>query len=133
MEPVPWKRAGCNFNRKVLFDQQKQEKLACGIHLVNQHANERKLNGPLQLHLLFVLPLATGHCRRSTHKKPEAIDGYHFHFYRPDLDNYIKWICDVMQTTGVIFNDDCQIVTIDAKKVFGDPPRTEIVIKEMKA
>lgn len=133
MEPVPWKRAGCNFNRRSFFDQQKQEKIVCIIDLTRQHGQERMLNGPLSMKIVFYIPTIPTHRRRSERTVAETvIQDEIFHHYRPDLDNYLKFILDTMQNTGVIFQDDGQIAEIYTKKVVSERPRTHILIQEMR-
>jgi Holliday junction resolvase RusA-like endonuclease len=43
---------------------------------------------------------------------------------KPDLDNLIKAACDALN--GIAWVDDSQIVSINALKIYGDRPRTEI-------
>lgn len=45
---------------------------------------------------------------------------------KPDLDNYIKSVLDGLN--GLAFEDDNQIIRIDAIKLYSDHPRTEILI-----
>ena len=133
MEPIPWKRAGCNFNRKSFFDLQKQEKTVCIIDLVRQHGEERMLVGPLSMKIVFYIPRIPSYRRRCERTVSEVIiQDEIFHHHRPDLDNYLKFILDTMQNTGVIFQDDGQIAEIYSKKVVSDNPRTYILIQEMK-
>jgi Holliday junction resolvase RusA-like endonuclease len=49
---------------------------------------------------------------------------------KPDLDNYLKTILDAMNT--VVFEDDSQIISINAKKEYGIP-KIKIEIKEVIA
>lgn|SRR5579859_7058347 len=130
-EPIPWKRCGANFNRKVIYDQQKQEKLVTGIELIKQHEDERMFYGPLRIRFIFSIPLRADHCRRVTHKRPSPIEGKYYHFFKPDIDNYVKYILDAMKQTGVIFQDDGQIAELYAIKVFSAHPQTEITIGEI--
>ena len=46
---------------------------------------------------------------------------------RPDLDNYIKFLVDVLH--NVIFDDDKRVVSLDSNKYYSLEPRTEINIK----
>lgn len=48
---------------------------------------------------------------------------------KPDIDNYVKAILDALN--GVAFRDDKQIISLKAKKLYSDKPRTEIEIKEI--
>lgn len=59
--------------------------------------------------------------RRLTGKSLPAI--------KPDIDNYVKAILDALN--GVAFRDDKQIISLNAKKLYSDKPRTEIEIKEI--
>lgn len=47
---------------------------------------------------------------------------------RPDLDQYIKLLLDACQK--YIFPDDAAIISIEAYKRFGSPPRIELKLEE---
>ena len=47
---------------------------------------------------------------------------------KPDLDNYLKLLLDALNK--YIFPDDNQIVSVNMKKRFGNPPRIEVMIRE---
>jgi Holliday junction resolvase RusA-like endonuclease len=82
---------------------------------------------------VFYIPRIPSYRRRCERTVSEVIiQDEIFHHYRPDLDNYLKFILDTMQNTGVIFQDDGQIAEIYSKKVVSDNPRTYILIQEMK-
>ncbi len=49
------------------------------------------------------------------------------HTLTPDADNLVKMCLDCMN--GVVYVDDRQIYEIYAEKLYGEEPRTEIVIK----
>ena len=49
---------------------------------------------------------------------------------RPDLDNYIKLVLDAMNT--IVFVDDSQIVILDARKQFGEQPKTHVIVEELE-
>lgn len=48
---------------------------------------------------------------------------------RPDLDNLIKSVMDGLN--GIAYDDDKQVVMIEAEKVYGNPPRVEVEITEV--
>ncbi len=50
---------------------------------------------------------------------------------RPDLDKLIRGIMDAL--TGVVFQDDAQVTTIEAGKVLGSPSRAEIAVLDEEA
>lgn len=45
---------------------------------------------------------------------------------RPDLDNLIKSIKDGLN--GIVWRDDCQIVSVTADKTYGDNPGATVII-----
>jgi len=51
------------------------------------------------------------------------------HSIKPDLDNLLKLICDVI-APQMIF-DDSQIYWISAVKLYAIIPRTEVIIEEL--
>jgi len=68
---------------------------------------------------------------KSTSKKRRAamIKGEIAHIKRPDLDNMIKFVKDCYSLAGV-WKDDSQVIYVQAEKVYGELPRTEIKIEE---
>lgn len=76
--------------------------------------NQCKMNIPkeqiVHIDYTFVLRRQTNHCSGSGRKYKQT---------RPDLDNYIKAINDSLQSAGII-EDDAQIVSMKAQKLFGD-------------
>ena len=59
----------------------------------------------------------------------EKYKDINYHSVKPDIDNLIKYISDVMNKGFYI--DDSQICSIQAEKKYGDPPRTEVTIQEI--
>lgn len=48
---------------------------------------------------------------------------------KPDVDKLIRAISDAL--TGVVWEDDSQLVEVTAKKQYGLPPRTEITVESL--
>src|SRR5271157_4858394 len=48
---------------------------------------------------------------------------------RPDLDKLLRGILDAL--TGIIFNDDAQVIYCGVEKHYGSPARAEISVKEV--
>ena len=46
------------------------------------------------------------------------------HVKKPDLDNLLKAVIDAI--TGIVIRDDSQIVSLNARKEYGDPPQTRL-------
>jgi Holliday junction resolvase RusA-like endonuclease len=119
-DPIALAR-GRYHNRKV-YDSQKNEKLCLGITLLNQHKARPLYSGPLQLDVTFYMPIA-----KSKQKQRNSIlDTYHV--FTPDLSNMIKFIEDI--ANSILYDDDCLISKINAKKIYGDP-RTEFTITQL--
>lgn len=76
------------------------------------------LLGPLELSVLFVFSCPASHCAKPTKRNPEpAPTPRRWRESRPDIDNLTKAVMDA--SNGLIFEDDCQIVRLDARKVWG--------------
>jgi Holliday junction resolvase RusA-like endonuclease len=119
--PVSWKRAGhCNGS---FFDSQKKNKLITSQYIQNQHVGGLYA-GPLLFDITFYFPMPV-----SLKKKWDTMRGKE-HYYRPDLDNLIKYYLDTCNK--LLFEDDCLISEIHARKVYDDMGRVEFTIKEIK-
>lgn len=74
------------------------------------------IEGPIRLELTVVLLRP-----RSAPKRRVWPDR------RPDLDNYTKTVLDALN--GLYWRDDAQIVELAARKIYGEPPRIEILVQ----
>lgn len=83
-----------------------------------KHRPSAPLEGPLALVLTFYFMRPASAKRR---KHPHV---------RPDVDNCVKAVKDALNS--LMWKDDAQIVDLVALKRYGDPPRVEIVIKELE-
>jgi Holliday junction resolvase RusA-like endonuclease len=77
--------------------------------------------GPVSLNFTFFMPIP-----KNTSKKKKAVLNEEAtpHIKRPDLDNLIKFYCDVC--TVVLYYDDSQVYNIKASKLYSEEPRTII-------
>ena len=103
--------------RVNIYDSQKQEKLIHSIQLAQQMGDEPQFTGPLILSVDFYFPTGKSKRRNTTP-----------HFFKPDLDNCIKWVCDISQS--IIFPNDCLIYKIIASKFYDTNPRTTFTISQ---
>ena len=81
-----------------------------------------RLDGPIRLTVTAYVPMP-----KSIPKKKQATA---MPVTRPDLDNYVKQVEDAL--LGYAYRDDAQIVTIVARKRYGEPPRWEITLDEIE-
>jgi Holliday junction resolvase RusA-like endonuclease len=88
------------------------------------HKPEKPLEGALMLVIKAFKPIPKS---MPKYKRTLAIAGEIKPVTKPDLDNYVKAIKDALR--GVIWIDDCQVVTCHSHKLFGEIPRVEIMIK----
>jgi len=86
---------------------------------------EKPLICPLAVRLRFYLPIPLSFSKK---RQKQAQEGILRPAKRPDLDNLIKML-DSFNT--IFWQDDRQIVSIQAEKIYGEQPRTEIEIEEI--
>ena len=80
--------------------------------------------GPLSVSLTFYRPVQksiskTERERRLSNRSKPVV--------KPDTDNYIKATLDALN--GVLWNDDAQIVKIEAEKKYSNHPRITVSVK----
>ncbi len=73
------------------------------------------------MHIFFYMPIP-----KSFSKKKQANLKGKYCITRPDIDNLIKYLLDVL--TGIAFHGDQQVVTIMAEKQYSDEPHTEAIL-----
>ena len=66
---------------------------------------------------------------KSWTKKKTAATINRPHIQRPDIDNVAKAICDGLN--GLAYEDDCQVASIEARKVWGPLARTVVTIEAL--
>ena len=115
-DPIPLARARHVRNR--IYDPQKTIKAIAAIDLASQHDKLPLLSGPLHLDAIFYMKAP-----ESISAKRRALLYEQPHIYKPDLDNLIKFLCDI--SSGVIYHDDCIIASITTKKIYDENSRTE--------
>jgi len=98
------------------------------IALMAPYAPAEPLDGPLKLSVYVGLPVPKSWSKK---KRAEALAGKSFPTGRPDLDNYVKQICDRM-TTLRFWADDSNVVIINAEKNYTDSPYWLVFLEEIK-
>jgi Holliday junction resolvase RusA-like endonuclease len=102
--------------------RREEEKLAA---LIARHCPPEPFTGPLMLEVTAYLPLP----HMSKKKAALSLGGALHHVTKPDLDNIVKHLLDVLR--GMVYRDDKQIVSIAARKQYGDPPRWYVSVCEL--
>src|SRR5574343_295839 len=108
------------------YNPQESEAAKFGLSVRMQIPNGfQPFDGPIAISAKFVLPIPA-----SASKKNHAamMDGAMLPAKKPDLDNFIKFVCDSL--SGIVWKDDVQICKFyePLEKVYGDQPRTEIEV-----
>ena len=120
--PIPLQRA--RFAGGHVFDPQKHAKLAIGITMNRQLADEDLFVGPLEV--MFEFHFATAKRISLTRK----LQLYNTPFVNvPDCDNCIKFYLDC--ANKILYNDDAAIATIYARKIYGPIPKVIMTLSEL--
>lgn len=91
--------------------------------LAREQFNQNPITGAVDLWVRFFMPIP-----KSTSKKNrESMNlGLIRHTKKPDLDNLVKFVKDCLN--GLVWKDDSQVCRLEAVKMYGENPRTEIRI-----
>jgi len=101
---------------RTFNSQAKQEKVA-RLKLRLAYGCNDPLVGPVDLNVLFVF------------EKPKTRKNNELHVGPVDLDNLLKFLCDV--GNGILWQDDRQVARINATKIYGEESKTIITISEI--
>jgi len=127
---IPKSQKRHRFGRGFTYDPSKQDKTTF-LSLVREQAPEHPILGPIALKVRFTMPRPKKHFKSGKHFNSLKHDAPYYHTYRPDTDNLLKFVMDALGRE-IFFKDDSQVSQIKAMKVYGDYPRTEILIGEIK-
>jgi len=124
-DPIPLARCRYNFNgNHKIWDSQKELKTCSRIVLEKQQGQEPIFENSLHLDITFFMGMPQNWSKR---KRIEMNNTPH-HF-RPDLDNMVKFICDI--ANGLLYKDDSCISKITAQKIYSPEPKTTFTLIEI--
>ena len=85
----------------------------------------------IRISIRFTMPIPKSWYRSGKYKHllRDKFKGIRNHSVKPDLDNLIKLISDVLQPDFYV--DDSQICEIYAEKIYGERPNTAVIIEEI--
>ena len=129
--PKPLKRHRSTRTGRM-YDPSAKDKNQLGLQIA-KYKPKKALKGEIMIRLLFVMPRPKSHYRtgKFKHMLKYKYEKVYYHTYTPDLDNLVKFICDTIQGNNRIILDDSQICRLQAEKVYGETPRTEVIIQEI--
>lgn len=124
--PIALARARHSRATGHVYDSQRHIKLVWGIDLARIHDDEPYFIGPIQMDVVFYLPIPTSYSQ----KRKDKVRGQ-YHFIKPDTSNLLKFVEDVC--TKICYHDDCIISKFFMEKVYDDGkgPRTEFTFTEL--
>ena len=126
--PRPQKQTmqGVSFSgRKQFYDPSKMNKKQIQWQ-VQPHAPKELLQGPIEMHLTFYLPIPKqikGTVRQAMNNNIAK------HYKRPDIDNLAYVVTNALK--GVVYRDDSQICIMHLEKKYSDSPKTVIKVMEI--
>jgi len=92
--------------------------------LFSPYAPKEPLEGALKLHVVW------GYSWRKSEPKKNKVNGFKPCDTRPDCDNIVKMVKDVLTLLG-FWNDDAQVAKLVFDKIWCDHPHITVQIKEM--
>ena len=94
---------------------------------------KQPLVGAIMVKLLFVMPRPKHHFRtgKFKHLLKNKYENVFWHTIKSDVDNLAKLVLDIIQGKDRFIVDDSQVCILQAEKVYGKTPRTEIIIEEI--
>ena len=109
------------------YDSQKLEKQATRCLIMQEMAKNRqirRLRDAISIEMTFHTPVPKSWSK----KKAMAVLGMP-DTRKPDIDNYAKFLLDVMN--NLVYDDDSQVTTLWCEKKYSDKPRVEIILQEV--
>ncbi len=81
------------------------------------------IQGPVYLEIIAIFPVPASY---SKVKRQACLMGDIFPTKKPDMDNIGKLVCDALN--DIVFEDDVQIVRLNARKIYGEKARLLITV-----
>ncbi len=112
-----------------MYDPSSREKKQMWLQIA-KYRPKLPLKGNIYLKVIFYMPRPKSHFRTGKYKHllKDDYKNINYHSYKPDLDNLVKMLADVIQPQMIC--DDSQICMLQAEKKYGEP-RTEVIIQEV--
>ena len=89
---------------------------------------KQPLSGNILLSISFTMPRPKNHFRTGRRSHVLKAKAPYDHIKRPDLDNLVKMVADVIQGKDRFIADDSMICTLYAEKHYDRRPKTEVII-----
>jgi Holliday junction resolvase RusA-like endonuclease len=83
------------------------------------------LEGALEAFIYVTFPIPASYSKKRTEA---CLSDSEKHIKKPDLDNVVKSVIDGMDK--IVFENDSQITSIHATKVYGEVAKVEVVVRQ---
>lgn len=115
------------FSQGRTYDPMAKEKKQTWLQIA-KYRPKLPLAGDVYIKLIFFMPRPKTHFKsgKSSHVLKSNIPEYHS--FRPDIDNLIKYILDIIQGRDGFIIDDSQVCLLQAEKIYSITPKTEVTI-----
>jgi len=114
-----------------MYDPSSTDKKEMWLQIA-KYRPKQPFSGTIYLKLIFHMPRPKHHFKTKAGKPIDIVKEKYasikLHRSKPDLDNLVKMVADVIQPQMIC--DDSQICWLSAIKQYGDP-RTEVTIEEI--
>lgn len=110
--------------RGFSYNPKSKQKAAARAQVLHQYRSD-PLKGPISVVILFHMPIPSSASKRI---RKAMLDGEIKHTKKLDLDNMAKFLLDCIK--GIVIEDDNQVFTLYAKKIYSDTPKTIAEIEE---
>ena len=111
-----------------MYDPSSKDKKQMWLQMA-QFKPKTPLKGNIMLKLVFVMERPKNHFRTGKFRHILKENMPEYHSVTPDLDNLVKLVADVIQPQMIV--NDSQICMLQAEKIYGKTPRTEVYIEEI--
>jgi Holliday junction resolvase RusA-like endonuclease len=128
---VPWKRAQrrrLGNGAVVTFTDRDVEAYHATVRMAAGRVMDGRppFSGAIEVTIIAVFPVPGSWSQK---RRAQALAGTIAKVTKPDIENSAKGVLDALQS--VVYCDDRQIVSLSARKIYGDRPRLEIELRPL--
>lgn len=131
LEPVPKGRPRFNKTRYgvIPYTPPKTKRFEQDVALlyIQSDSPQFEKNVPIEVSIEFGMEIPASSTKK---RKQLMLQGLIHHTVKPDLDNLTKAVLDALNY--VAWHDDAQITRLNVRKIYGEKPYIQIIIKEIE-
>lgn len=123
-QAIPFARAGSNGARRFTRPAQAAFMQAVSLYARRAMAGQEPFSGPVELTVRAIFPWP------ESWSVAKRIANGRWKTSKPDLSNCLKLLEDAMN--GIAYQDDAQVVSLRAQKLWGEAPRVIVSVAQME-